>query len=426
MGEPVTGTATVVLGDVVGSTKLWESNGDAMAAASRRLHEIADALAEKHGGHRPREQGEGDNLVAAFGTAADAVAFAMDLDAALAAEDWPGGLDVLMRLGVNTGDVTWDDDAGYLGPTFNRCARIRDLGHARQVLASAATASVVGDKLPAGVRIEDLGEHRLRDLERAEHIWQLRHAEDDREYPALRSLSNVPNNLPTPVTSLVGRGSEITEIAGLLGEHRLITLTGAGGSGKTRLAQHVAAEAAKDFPDGAWWVDLMPVADEARVPVAIAEAVRVREVAGPESIDQLAAGLADRKLLLVVDNCEHVIDLVAEILDLLILRCPGVTILATSRETISIDGEHAIRVRPLASPEDGTTADELLRHDATRLFVERARAVGTFEPTDADAPSIAAICRRLDGIPLAIELAAARTKLLSVTDIEAALDDRFR
>ncbi|MDX1512072.1 MAG: hypothetical protein R3249_12045, partial [Nitriliruptorales bacterium] len=173
-------------------------------------------------------------------------------------------------------------------------------------------------------------------------------------------------------------------------------------------------------------VDLMPVADEARVPVAIAEAVRVREVAGPESIDQLAAGLADRRLLLVVDNCEHVIDLVAEILDLLILRCPGVTILATSRETISIDGEHAIRVRPLGSPEDGTTADELQRHDATRLFVERAQAVGTFEPTDADAPSIAAICRRLDGIPLAIELAAARTKLLSVTDIEAALDDRFR
>lgn len=419
-----TGTVTVVLGDVAGSTRLWQSQPEAMTAASRRVTEITGRLADEHRGHLPREQGEGDNFVAAFAVAADAVAFAVTLDHALAEEEWPDGLTIGMRLGIHTGDVEWDEGTGYLGPTFNRCARLRDLGHARMILLSQASRDIVADRLPTGHRLEDLGSHQLRDLSRAEHVFQLRRDGDDTAWPPLKSVSSLPNNLPIPVTSLVGRDDEIGEVGRLLIENRLVTLTGAGGSGKTRLAQHVASDVLQFAPDGAWWADLMPITEDDQVAGTIAGAARLAEA---ETIDQLVAAVGDARMLIVIDNCEHLIDTVADLVDALLHDCRHVRILATSRETLGIDGEQNFRVRPLGVPEQTTMGPtELELHDATRLFLDRARAVAPLDPTDDDAAAIATVCRRLDGIPLAIELAAARTRLLSPKQIADGLDDRFK
>jgi predicted ATPase/class 3 adenylate cyclase/DNA-binding CsgD family transcriptional regulator len=421
---PVTGTATVVLGDVAGSSRMWQQQPDAMASASKRLHNVLDDLAETHHGHRPREQGEGDNLVAVFSVAADAAAFALAMDGALVAEPWPGDLDVRMRIGLHTGDVIWDANAGYLGPTFNRAARIRDLGHGGMILCSQATHDIVADSLPAGAEVRDLGQHQLRDLSASEHVLQVVRDGDDTDWPDLKSVSARPNNLPIPVTSLVGRDAEIADVAELLRERRLVTLTGAGGSGKTRLAQHVASRVLSYAPDGAWWIDLMPVAEDDRIPIAIAEAAGLSEVINAVS---LAAAIGDRKMLLVIDNCEHLIDAVADTVEVLLGVCREVRIIATSRETLDVTGEHAVRVRPLRVPEQGgiRAVADLHTMDSTRLFVERAEASGLFQPDDQDAAHIGEICRRLDGIPLAIELAAARTRLLAVSEIAAGLDDRF-
>ncbi|MDX1510611.1 MAG: LuxR C-terminal-related transcriptional regulator [Nitriliruptorales bacterium] len=422
---PPTGPATVVLGDVAGSTLKWQEQPEAMSAASRRLNTLIDQLVGTHDGHRPREQGEGDNFVAVFPAAADATAFALELDTALGTEAWPDDLTIGMRIGIHTGDVEWAEETGYLGPTFNRCARIRDLGHARMILVSQATRDIIADGLPDGVALGDLGLHQLRDLSRDEHVYQVTHPGSPEQFPPLKSISSLPNNLPIPVTSLVGREEDISNVSRLLLEHRLVTLTGAGGSGKTRLAQHVASEVLSFAPNGAWWVDLMPVNNEDRVAPAIAEAAGIEEVGGSNADELLAAGIGDKQMLLVIDNCEHVIDVVADIIELLLHRCREVRVLATSRETIGIEGEHAVRVRPLGVPEGEIQAADLSKHAATQLFVERAQAAGPFTPTDEDAEAIATICRRLDGLPLAIELSAARTRLLGAKEIAAALDDRF-
>jgi predicted ATPase/class 3 adenylate cyclase len=425
MASAPTGTVTVVLGDVAGSTRMWQADPHAMSQASGRMTQLTTAIAATHHGHLPREQGEGDNIVAAFTTASDAVAFAVEFDLALAQEPWPGELSLAMRIGIHTGDVEWSQANGYLGPTFNRCARIRDLGHARQILLSQASRDIVDDSLPAGLVLEDLGSHQLRDLSRSEQVFQLRHANDDnRQWAPLKSVSALPNNLPIPVTTLIGRDADIAHVGSLLVDHRLVTLTGSGGSGKTRLAQHVASEVLHLAPDGAWWVDLMPITEDERVVSTIAEAARFREV---NTIDQLAASIADARMLLIVDNCEHVIDAVADTFEVLLRQCRNVRILATSRETVGIDGEQNVRVRPLGVPERGSvTRHDLDEHDATRLFLERALSVAPLDPTDDDADAIATICRRLDGIPLAIELAAARTRLLTPRQIAEGLDDRFQ
>ena len=422
-----TGTATVVLGDVAGSTRMWAEDADAMLVASRRLRELTDELAVEHRGHLPREQGEGDNLGAVFETSSDAMAFAFGLDRALAGEQWPGSLRIGMRLGLHVGEVEWDDATGYLGPTFNRCARIRDLGHPGQILVSRVFADLVADALIEGSRLEDLGTHQLRDLSRTEQVFQLRPPDDDRVHPALKSVSARPNNVPIPVTTLVGRDEEVREIAKLLTSERLVTLVGAGGSGKTRLAQHVGGAVVGYATDGAWWVDLMPEEDPDRVPTAIATAAGFDEVGGPRALRELVDSVRDARMLLLIDNCEHLIDAVADTVDALLRSCPNVGILATSREALDVDGEFVVPIAPLDLPsaDQQVTAATLSEWAALRLFVERARSVGSFDPDDTSANTIATICRRLDGMPLAIELAAARTRLLSVDEIATGLDDRF-
>ncbi len=422
-----TGTATVVLGDVAGSTRLWQSEPEGMELASRRLAELLDELTGRHGGYRPREQGEGDNLVATFAAAADAVAFAVALDRALATEDWPADLRLAMRIGIHTGDVVWDRDIGYLGPTFNRCARLRDLGRARMILLSQTTRDVVEGQLPDDVELVDLGSHQLRDLSRTERVHQLRHAGSPAEFRPLKSVTVLPNNLPVPVTSLLGRDEDIAHVVALFADHRLVTLTGAGGSGKTRVAQHVASEVLPFAPDGAWWVDLLPVTDDTRVPVVVAEAVGIEDVvASSRAAEVVAAGIDDQRLLLVLDNCEHVIDAAADLVEVLLQRCPHLVVLATSRETLDVPGEHSVRVRPLAVPDgDDATLATLEGHAATGLFLERATTLDRDALDATQRRAVVDVCRRLDGIPLAIELAAARTRLLSVTEVEAGLDDRF-
>lgn len=425
-GEAPTGTATVVLGDVAGSTRLWQEHPGVMTGVSRRIVELLEELTAAHGGHRPREQGEGDNFVATFAAAVDAAAFAVSLDAALAAEPWPADVRIGMRMGVHTGDVVWDEDIGYLGPTFNRCARLRDLGRARMILLSETTRDVVADQLPDGASVVDLGSHQLRDLSRTEHVHQLRHPGTPETFAPLKSVTALPNNLPVPITSLFGRDDDIADVVGHFGGHRLVTLTGSGGAGKTRLAQHVASELLRFAPDGAWWVDLLPVTDE-RVPVAIAEAVGIDDVVASSHAGEIvAAGIDDQRLLLVLDNCEHVIDAAADMVELLLRRCPNVVVLATSRETLDVPGEHSVRVRPLAVP-DGTDSSlaTLAAHPATNLFLERATTIDRDGLDELQRRAVIEVCRRLDGIPLAIELAAARTRVLSVTEIEAGLDDRF-
>lgn len=426
---PTRGTATVVLGDVAGSTRLWQEHPDKMVAASRRLSSTLDGLVASHAGHRPREQGEGDNVVAVFPVAADAIAFALALDGALAEPAWPEGPGLSMRIGIHTGDVEWDEDTGYLGGTFNRCARLRDLGHGGMLLVSQATHEIVADTLSEDVRIDDLGMHVLRDLSRAEHVYLLRRADDERELPPLRSVSTQPNNLPTLATSFVGREQELATVEKLVRGSRLVTITGVGGAGKTRIALHVAAALAEEFADGTWLVELAPIADPDLIDAAAASALRVAQQAGMSIREAIVEHLADREALIVLDNCEHLIDVAAVFVDAVLAAAPRCRVIATSRELLGIGGEVAYGLQPLHLPgrDESPPPAELARYDGIRLFLERAQAGRPdFHLTSQVAPFVVEICQRLDGMPLALELAAARIRSFSPQQIAENLDQRFR
>jgi predicted ATPase/class 3 adenylate cyclase/DNA-binding CsgD family transcriptional regulator len=431
IGNPAdipTGTVTLLLGDVERSVRGWETDREAMSAAVRRLNEIVDAAVATHNGARPVEQGEGDSFVLAFARASDAVACALDLQLGISKESWPRGLDLRVRMGAHTGDAQLRDEGNYAGPAINRCARIRSLGHGGQTLLSRATYELVVDSLPDGAFLVDVGEHRLRDLARPERIYQLSHPDLASDFPSLLSLSSLPNNLPLQLTSFVGREGEMQQIRRLLRDTRLLTLTGAGGCGKTRLALQVAAEVIEDFPDGVFWVDLAPVGDAALVGSVVAAVLGVQEVPNERVRDTIVRFVRERRILLVLDNCEHLVAACAELAATLLRNCPAVSIVGTSREPLGLDGETAFRVPSLPFPESNpTSAVELVPYPSTHLFVDRAlRARPNFELTDQNAPAIAAICRCLDGIPLAIELAAARTRVLSPAQIAEGLIDRFQ
>ena len=408
-GELPVGTVTLLLADVEGSTRLWESEPEAMTAALARLDGIVDEIAATYSGVRPVEQGEGDSFVIAFARASDAVACALDLQLAPLAP-------IRLRIGLHTGEVRLRDDHNYMGPAMNRAARIRDLAHGGQTVLSGVTHDLVIDCLPNSAWLVELGSHSLRDLTRPERVVQLCHPDVPVEFPALRSLDAFAHNLPVQLTRFIGREAEMTKVVRLLDENRLVTLTGAGGAGKTRLAIQVAVEQLAAYPGGVWQVDLAPLTDPAVVPVAVSRALGLPDEPGRSTINTVISFLADHHALLLLDNCEHLLDACAVLIDELLRACPALTILATSREPIGVPGEATWRVPSLA-----------LADEAIELFADRAqRARPGFVITPDNADAIAEICHRLDGIPLAIELAAARVRAFSPAEIVAGLHDRFR
>ena len=410
MSELPTGTVTLLLADVEGSTRLWETQPDAMKAAVERLDQTLAGAVAAHGGVRPVEQGEGDSFVIAFSRAADAVACALDLQRTPLAP-------IKLRIGVHTGDVHMRDEGNYIGPTINRTARLRDLAHGGQTVLSGATEPLVVDQLPPDVSLTDLGTHALRDLPRPERVVQLCHPDLHNDFPPLRTANAVAaERLPVQLTSFVGRQAEMKGIREALADNRLVTLTGAGGAGKTRLAVQVAAELATDFADGVWYVDLAPITDPEVVPVTVARALGLLDQPGEPTIDLLRRSIRDRRMLMLLDNCEHLLDASADLITGLLSGCPALTLLTTSREPIGVAGEVSWRVPSLS-----------LTDEAIELFADRARRTKPdFRVTAANADTVTEICRRLDGLPLAIELAAARVRALSPTELLTSLHDTFR
>ncbi|WP_082459794.1 MULTISPECIES: LuxR C-terminal-related transcriptional regulator [unclassified Mycobacterium] len=410
LSELPTGTVTLLLADVEGSTRLWQTQPDEMSAAVARLDRAVSDLVAEYRGVRPVEQGEGDSFVVAFARASDAVAFALRLQLTPLAP-------ISLRIGLHTGEVQLRDEANYVGPTINRTARLRDLAHGGQTVLSATTSDLIADALPAETWLLDMGTHPLRDLPRPERVTQLCHADLRNDFPPLRaSKTTGKQHLPPQLTSFVGRGAEMKTVRQIVAENRLVTLTGAGGVGKTRLAVQVADEMESDFGDGVWYVDLAPIADADTVPVAATRALGLPDQAGRSTMDTLTRVIAGRHMLIVLDNCEHLIDACASLTVALLATCPAVTILATSREPIRVAGEVAWAVPSLS-----------LAGEAIALFTDRARRVrADFVVNEENSETVSEICRRLDGIPLAIELAAARVRALSLVQILDSLHNRFR
>jgi predicted ATPase/class 3 adenylate cyclase/DNA-binding CsgD family transcriptional regulator len=419
---------TFLLTDVEDSTRMWEHAPEAMATAIARHYEIVDDAIVAHHGVRPVEQGEGDSVVGAFARASDAVAAALDAQCRFFSEAWPGGAILSVRMAIHTGEAELRDPDNYFGPAVIRCARLRAIAHGGQVLVSGSTADVAGDRLPADASLADLGLHRLKDLGRREHVFELRHPDLPRVNAPLQSLENLPNNLPPQLTSFVGRTAELTALQDLLGSTRLLSVNGAGGCGKTRLAVQLAATVLERYPGGAWLAELATVTDPSRVLATIAAAIGERDLRG-DLMEAIAIRAGVQPTIVILDNCEHLLEVIATLAYELLCRCESVTFIATSREPLGIQGETAWRVPSMPAPDStGTLAtDSPLQYDAVRLFCERAVKVRpNFKLSDGNAPAVAQICHRLDGLPLAIELAAARVRGLTVDQIAAGLDDRFR
>lgn len=423
------GTVTFLLSDIEGSTRLWEAHPDAMRAAVPEHYEIlADAVA-RHDGVRPVEQGEGDSVVGAFSRASDALAAALEAQRALLARSWPGEIELRVRIALHTAEAQLRDEGNYFGVALSRCARIRAIASGGQTLLSRSVRDLVLDRLPERVELVDCGEHRLRDLGRPEQVFALAHPELPMiEAGQLRSLDSLPNNLPRQLSSFIGRERELGELRDALAGTRLLTLTGAGGSGKTRLALALAGEALDRCPDGVWWVELAPIADPAMIGEAIAAPIGVRPLAGLTALQAVCGALAGSRALVVLDNCEHLLDGCAEAAGALLEGCPNVIVLATSRAPLGLPGESDWRVPPLAMPNEPEREpiESLSQYDAVKLFVERAVKVRpNFVITNQNAPALAQICVDVDGIPLAIELAAARVRIMSLEQIGHGLVDRF-
>ena len=422
------GTVTFLFTDIEGSTKLWEQHPEAMRLALARHDNLLRQAIENNSGVVFKTMG--DAFCAAFATAPDALSAALAAQVALHAEPWPDGLTLRVRMALHTGTAELRDN-DYFGQPLNRVARLLAAGHGAQVLISAATQELTRDTLPAAAGLKDVGEHRLRDLGRPEQVFQLSHPALPTEFPPLKSLDNpqLPNNLPQQVTSFIGREKEIEAIKTLLGKTRLLTLTGSGGCGKTRLSLQVAADVLENYPDGAWLIELAPLADPALVTQSVAQAIGVIEEAGKPLVQTLVDFLKAKRLLLVLDNCEHVLDACSRLVDTLIRSCPNVKVFASSREGLGIAGETVYRIPSLSLPDLKQTATpaSLSIYEAVRLFVDRAAAaLPAFAVTNHNAPALAQLCVRLDGIPLALELSAARIRSLSVEEINSKLDNRFR
>jgi predicted ATPase/DNA-binding CsgD family transcriptional regulator len=424
-----TGIVTFLTGEVLTSASQWEHAPDTLATVVSSHLELLDAAIESRGGIRLTGGDAPDFTLAAFSRASDAMTAAVTAQLAFAAEARPAAARLQVRMAVHAGEAHLRDDRSYFGHALDRCRRMLAIGHGGQVLVSAASMALVADRLPADMTLVELGWHRLSDLGRPEHIWQAVHPELPPVFPPLRSLDTFRHNLPIQLTPLIGRHVEVAEVRRHLGADRLVTLTGSAGVGKTRLALAVAAELPDRYPGGVWWVDLAPLADGGAIGRTALAALGARETAGPPIAHQLARALGEQPSLLVVDNCEHLVDPCAALLSDLLAANANASVLATSREAVGVPGEITWRVPSLRCPQRERLASipTLSQYDAVILFVERARrARPSFTVDNANAPAVAEICHRLDGIPLAIELAAARCRQMSAERIASELDDRFR
>ncbi len=422
------GVVTFLFTDIEGSTRLWERDSEQMRAVLRRHDELLRSAIEAHGGVVVKQRGEGDSFFAVFSHPNDAVAAACRIQTALAGEAWPTKMPIRVRAALHTAAVELRD-GDYYGPPVNRCARIRALGHGGQTLLSQATYDLVREALPPDTRAADLGEHRMRDLARPEHLYQIVPTALPADFPPLKSLDRLANNLPFQVTSFVGREQELAQATDLLASERLLTFVGPGGTGKTRLALQVAAESLESFPDGVWLVELAPLIDPETVAPAVAAAIGIQQDGARPILETLIDALRDQKMLIILDNCEHLLEAAAAVAGTILRSVPGGRLIATSRELLGIAGERTMRIQPLGvpPPQKPAGAQDLAAYDSVRLFVDRATAVAPdFDLNETRAAAVASICRRLDGIPLAIELAAARVRHLPAEQIEARLDDQFR
>jgi predicted ATPase/DNA-binding SARP family transcriptional activator len=407
-----TGVVTFLLTDVEGSTALWEHDAAPMAAAMIRHHDIVAEVTTRHGGVRVASQGEGDSAFCVFASAADAVRSALDLQRALKAITESPRLRV--RMGLHTGEAELRNN-DYSGPAVNRTARVRGLGHGGQILMSEVTVRALRSEVPDGGRVRDMGRFRLKGVPGTHRVFQFIHPDLDDDFPPLVGSPAARHNLPAAVANFVGRSDEHAEILSALAQHRVVTVTGTGGAGKTRLALAVGSALVDSFEAGVWFADLSARRDGAGVPGVLANALGVREQPSEPLMTTVAEHVGNRGVLLIVDNCEHVLTAAATATTDFVRSCPNARVLATSREPLRIDGEIVVPLAPLPLT------------DAAELFLDRAAAADArFVPHAADASVVDEICRRLDSLPLAIELAAARVRTMPLATLAARLDDRFR
>ena len=426
MPLPPSGTVTFLFTDIEASTHLWENHPGPMRIALARHDRILRQAIERNHGYIVKSTGDG--VHAAFNTATDALAAAIAAQKALLSQTWPEPVTIRVRMGLHTGAAQLRD-GDYFGSATNRAARLMAAGHGGQILLSGVTQDLCRDALPVGVTLLSLGEHRLKDLNRPERLYQVARRDLPDAFPPLRTMDNVPNNLPAQLSSFIGRETAIKELRGLLATTRLLTLTGSGGCGKTRLSQKVASEALEDYPDGVYLVELASLIAPALVPQVIAQALEIPEKSGQPILQVLNEFLKKKRLLLLLDNCEHLLQACAEFASTMLQACPNVRILATSRERLGVTGELTYRVPPLSMPDlqHSATPQDLNPFESVKLFIERALShKQDFRVTDHNAPALAQICHHLGGIPFALELAAAQVRSLLVEDINAGLSDRFR